>query len=227
MTLDWTRVDTAETGTTRYIARTAESDYVIVGRDVLVASTRGGAVTVRRFQAYEVETGAMVGSERDRLTDAKREVAEYLDDLDDADVTRTPLSADEGALEDLARVAARVAPIGADLDPTSAVPVTVAQAMTVVLHVARKLDTTTGDARTLADLAHLTEALSRAVATRGQILSSQVVAQQHAEAAATREPGDMMHRIAAASAETVEMNRTAASHAFAQLASAVMTYGDR
>jgi hypothetical protein len=225
--LDWTRIPATETGTTRYVARTAETDYVIVGRDVLVAAARGGAVTVRRFQAYEAVTRAAVGAERDRLTDAKREVAEYLDDLDDADVTRTPLSAESADEEDLARSAARVAPAGADLDPTSAVPVTVEQAMTVMLHVARKLDTTTGSERALADLAHLTEVLSQAVGTRAQVLSSYVVARQHAETAARRDPDDQMNVIAAASAETVEANKEHAAAAFARLAGAIVAYDPR
>jgi hypothetical protein len=224
--LDWTRVSATETATTRYVARTAESSYAIVGRDVLVASVRGGAVTVRRFQAYEIETGAAIGSERDRLSDAKREVSDYLDELADVEIVRTPLPLDvddEDLVEGLARAAAAIGT--PTLDPTT--PVTVAQAMDVILHVARKLDTGTAATGTaLGDLADLTRKLADAIGARAAHESAMVVADQHADAAEVQGT-DMMRKIADASADTV---RTAAGHAAVahdRLATAIVAYGTR
>lgn len=230
MELTWTRVANPATDITRYVARTAESDYVITGRYVTVVDNAGGVLRARRFVAHEVDTGAQIGTEVERLNDAIREVAEYLTDLADADVTRTPVatdSTDEELMEDLARSAARVDTGIAALNPRTQGPVTVEQAMTAVLHVARKLDTDTGDARTLGDLAHLTETLGQVIAARASVLSAEVVAQQHADAAAKRGPGDPMHLIASASRDTVQTARETSAAAWLRLANAIGAYGSR
>lgn len=118
------------------------------------------------------------------------------------------------------------AEVGALLDPadrpTPPPPVTVDQAMTAVLHLARKLDVTTGQPLELEDLADLTERLAAAVRTRAHVMSAQVVAEQHGQL--TTERGRVA---AAASAQTLRDARIASDAAYQRLAEAIAVYGQR
>jgi hypothetical protein len=118
------------------------------------------------------------------------------------------------------------APGGIYGPPAPPAPVTVAEAMTTMLHLARKLDVSTGEPLELVDLADLAAKLADAVSAYAAVGSAQAVADQHAESAAVKQT-DRMRAIAAASADTVLLARTRRVSAHARLAEAIVAYDPR
>ena len=129
-------------------------------------------------------------------------------------------------------VAARDEEAGDELRVFVAEPATTAvtldEAMTAVLRLARKLDLPNTDdaAREVADLGDLLTRLGAAVTSHAAVISARVVSDQHA-ALNERERTDRTRAIAAASRETVTQARTSATNARTRVAEAIVAYGTR
>lgn len=200
MELTWTR-----TAPDRLVTKDhPDSDYWIVGRVVDPATEDTGTWT-RRWQAIEAETGIFLGPEVNYLAEAKRQVSDYLDEP----TTTAPWASRASTVVTVDGTAREVRP-----------PVTVADAMATMLHLARKLDITTGTEREIADLGDLTGKLARVLTTAAHAMGAQVVAGQHQHLT-----GDKGRVIAAASAETAADARHATIGAHDLLASAIVAYG--
>lgn len=218
MNITWIAADPtasdAEAGIiSRHLGRVGDRfEYVIIGRRSSV------------FQAYTIGQGGVIiaaGLRTATLEDATIEAEIFADETAAAaDAFATDTAEDENTGELLAAGIADA--------PTRRAPVTVDEAMAQVLHIARRLDLPTDphQALPIGDLADLLCKLGDAVRAHGAMLSSRVVAAQHAERL-TRDRSDPAKVIADASAETVRDSESARMAALGRLGDAIITYGHR